>query len=254
MFIFQIDAANIKGPENKKGISQTAKDPDSILLNSLSQDSELNQVESTEGIHRPPPNWLLRKIIKLSKDLLEDPYNHLTEVPELGKALAKYTNTEYDLGKGDSLISFFLRDKSDLTGDGQIDYQDVIKFWENLDHSEKPPFPMHVSIDLDNDGTNDYFINNGKIFALHDGKQEEVDSIPGVDLQKLSDEIKQKFEECKNNPPNPNEKPFPCVGVQFDDDINGDGKIDHIVADTGIRTPVLMTPQEQINQRPMELD
>src|SRR3989338_5405005 len=74
----------------------------------------------------------LPKIKDLSKALLEDPYHHLLQIPELGKALAKYTNTEYNLGKADRLISFFLREKSDLTGDGVIDYQDVISFCKSL--------------------------------------------------------------------------------------------------------------------------
>ena len=83
----------------------------------------------------------LQTVKKLSKELLDDPYNNLIEVPKLGKALAKLTHTEYDLGKADSLFNFFLRDKSDLTGDGKIDYKDVIKFWKSLDHSN-PPVPI----------------------------------------------------------------------------------------------------------------
>ena len=71
---------------------------------------------------------------------MEDPYHHLLQIPELGKALAKYTNTEYNLGKADRLISFFLREKSDLTGDGVIDYQDVIAFWKSLDRPG--PIPL----------------------------------------------------------------------------------------------------------------
>lgn len=176
----------------------------------------------------------LTKIKDLSKALLEDPYHNLTAIPELGKALAKYTNTEYDLGKADRLISFFLRDKSDLTGDGQIDHQDVIAFWKNLDKPTMPEFPKHVNIDLDNDGKIEYAIKDGKIFKLPppNTKQPvvEVDSIPGVDLQKLSDEIKKQFEECDGKP-----HPMPvCTTIQFNGDINGDGKIDHITADTGL--------------------
>ena len=257
MFIFQIDITKLVGGENSKGISEAVKNPDSVLFKSLSQASEIDPV-----ISLPPPDNLLKTIQELSKALLEDPYNNLIEIPKLGKALAKYTHTEYDLGKADKLFSFFLGDKSDLTGDGQIDYQDVIKFWKDLDHSDQPPFPMYVNIDLDKDGTNDYSIRNGKIFkfipsppgTLIASREIEVDSIPGVDLKSLSDEIKQKFEECKQDPAHQGEKPFPCVSVQFDDDINGDGKIDHITADTGIRTPVPLTREKQINQRPLELD
>ena len=78
----------------------------------------------------------LTTIKDLSKGLLEDPYHHLTEIPKLGKALAKYTNTEYDLRKADSLFNFFLHTEKkdqDVNGDGQVDYQDVIVFWKSLD-------------------------------------------------------------------------------------------------------------------------
>lgn len=81
-------------------------------------------------IGNPDP---LPTIKDLSKALLDDPYHNLIKVPKLGKALAKYTGTEYTLGKADRLISFFLREKRDLTGDGVIDYQDVIAFWKRLD-------------------------------------------------------------------------------------------------------------------------
>lgn len=82
----------------------------------------------------------LPTIKDLSKALLDDPYHNLTNIPKLGKALAKYTGTEYNLGKADRLISFFLREKSDLTGDGVIDYQDVIAFWKSLDRPV--PIPL----------------------------------------------------------------------------------------------------------------
>ncbi len=231
MFIFQIDATNITGPENNKGVSEEIKNPDLVLLKSLSGSPRTPEV----CLNCPSPGGdVLEKIKELSKGLLEDPYHNLIEIPELGKALAKYTNTEYDLGKADQLFNFFLRDKSDLTGDGVIDYQDVIAFWKSLDKPAMPEFPKHVNIDLDNDGTVDYSIEDGKIFKFPPpGTKQpvvEVDSIAGVDLKKLSDEIKEKFEYCNSKP-----HPMPvCTEVQFDDDINGDGKIDHITADTGL--------------------
>ena len=89
----------------------------------------------------------LTKIQDLSKKLLEDPYNYLTQIPKLGKALAEYTNTEYDLGKADNLFNFFLRDKSDLTGDGVIDSQDVIKFWKDMDKPTKGDINEDGNID-----------------------------------------------------------------------------------------------------------
>ncbi len=89
----------------------------------------------------------LTTIQDLSKKLLEDPYNYLTQVPKLGKALAEYTNSEYDLGKADRLISFFLREKSDLTGDGVIDSQDVIKFWKDMDKPTKGDINEDGNID-----------------------------------------------------------------------------------------------------------
>lgn len=97
--------------------------------------SDLELLINIVGNQDPLPT-----IKDLSKALLDDPYHNLTNIPKLGKALAKYTNTEYNLGKADRLISFFLREKSDLTGDGVIDYQDVIAFWKSLDHPV--PIPL----------------------------------------------------------------------------------------------------------------
>ncbi len=182
-------------------------------------------------VNGPDP---LTTIKDLSKGLLDDPYHHLTEIPKLGKALAKYTNTEYDLGKADKLFSFFLGDDQDFDKNGVRDYQDVIAFWKSLDKPTMPWFPKNVNIDFDNDGHNEYAIRDGKIWKLAPPgtliADIEVDSIPGIDLQKLSDEIKQKFEELQ--------KPGMVIqgsqSIQFDEDINGDGKIDHIEADNGL--------------------
>ena len=95
-----------------------------------------------------------------------------------------------------------------------------------------PQFPMHVHIDLKHDGTEDYHIMNGKIYH----GTEEVNSIPGVDLQKFAEKITEEFEKCRQDPAHQGEKPFPCVVVQFDDDIDGDGNKDYIMADLGVRT------------------
>ena len=109
----------------------------------MDSDKDVDQTDvgllakQVDGI-RPPKDNTLKIIERLSKALLEDPYNHLIEVSKLGKALAKYTNTEYDLGKADRLVSFFLREKSDLNSDGQIDYQDVVAFWNGLDNKPRP--------------------------------------------------------------------------------------------------------------------
>ena len=241
MFIFQIDAGKILQAQNTGETSKSKDTPDAALLKSLSANKPVSIGYGFPPNNYRPPEKLLGEIIDLSNNLLMDPYHHLGEISKLGKDLAEYTHTEYDLGKADKLFDFFLRDKSDLTGDGKIDHNDVIAFWHSLDKPQMPQFPMHVHIDLKHDGIEDYHIMNGKIY---NSKNEEVTSIPGVDLQKFAEKITEEFEKCRQDPAHQGEKPFPCVFVQFDDDIDGDGNQDHIIADLGIRT---MNPPPGIN-------
>ncbi len=172
-------------------------------------------------IEPPPPtdDPLLEKIKDLSKGLLEDPYHHLSDITALGKALAKYTNTEYDLGKADNLYNFFLRDKSDLTGDGQIDHQDVIKFWQNMDGgSEKKG-------DIDSNGD----VNQKDLKLLtdavqygdmnHDGKLDQKD------YKLLKDLITPMFREEDNLVLLDEQGPAQLYIPKEVGDVNRDGKV-----------------------------
>ncbi len=179
---------------------------------------DYNDVLSIWGVDHSP-GALLQKIQTLSKNLLEDMSHHLSEVQDLTKALAKYTHTEYTVGKANSFLDFF--SGSDLTGDDKIDYQDVIAYWKKLDDTI-PRFPVDVDIDLNHDGKFDYTIRHNKIFKMaEDGKtileSNELKNIPGIDLFELASVIEKKFKEC-----NYSDK------VDFDLDINHDGKKDRI--------------------------
>ncbi len=85
-----------------------------------------------------PPNHKkeddLETIKLLSNSLLDTPQyvigNRIPDIAFLGKILERYTNTEYDASKAQKLVEFFLVNKSDLTGDGKVDPQDVITFWQ----------------------------------------------------------------------------------------------------------------------------
>ena len=347
MFIFQIDATKVTGPESNKGISPLATNPDSVLLKTLSQTADINPIDP------PPlsPGMLLGKIMDLSNEYMIYAQQHsgpptrvnddgsitqnIMPAPpwensnELFEALAQYTGIPVSEEKGNAEKSFFysimnkmpqdpnndrVQDykdvlsiwgnssvesvtKGDINGDGKIDQADVkiLKYalaFGDMNHDGKldaedhrlleeylgitplptihphvpgewgdvnydasvdekdlrlleqvikagdmnndgkvdkedvqllrnqiglPPeveLPHRVGIDLNNDGTFDYMIYGGIIFA----KGKEVDSIPGVDLKELSDKIKQNL----------GGKP----GGEFYNDINGDGKIDHIAADS----------------------
>ena len=160
MFIFQIDPWKILQTHNTGETSKSIDTPDTTLLKSLlaNKPGSIGPELPEPILPLPPPSpfppggyvppndqippaMLFGEIIDLSNALLIDPYHHLNEIPKLGKALAEYTHTEYDLGKADELFNFFLRDKSDLTGDGKLDHNDVIAFWNSLKPRKKEPLP-----------------------------------------------------------------------------------------------------------------
>lgn len=84
----------------------------------------------------------LKEIERLSKLLLDQPYSNLQEIDNLARLLGKETGVPYSLGKSNSLFNFFLREKDDLNGDGNIDYKDVIDFWKQEDHPIRPLEPI----------------------------------------------------------------------------------------------------------------
>ena len=88
-------------------------------------------------------------------------------------------------------------------------------------------FSGKVNIDLDNDGKIDYRIESGKIYHDYTDSSsfnpnyvftDEVASIPGVDLKKLSDDLVKSYEETMSG----------SYGFFDNKDINGDGKIDKV--------------------------
>ena len=311
MFIFQIDPAKNLTAEGNKGVLHSVSNPDSVLLNSLSQTPEVNPASpvkpslemllgkimdlSNEYIiyaqthpyfpntkmayHIPPwaksnelfetlaqytgtsinnenvkiiqdffykiqikkpsdPNkdgkldhndvlalWqgdkdssILKEIKFLYHDVFADPEKHHVEgTAKLARALAKYTNTEYTVGKANSLLSGF-NWANDVTGDGVLDYKDLIAYWKNLDDAT-PRFPSLVDIDFNHDGRFDYAMRNGKFYKFADNGRDlsETNSIPGVDMHELAQIVEKKFKES-----NYSDK------VDFDMDINHDGIKDRI--------------------------
>ena len=234
MFIFQIDPGKILGAENKKDVSKPIENPDSVLLSSMSQTSKLNLVEGVQSINQRQSDNLLETIQELSTNLLEyhNPQFIGTSISKLAKALAEYTHTENEPWNEANLHRFFLRNKSDLTGDGQIDYQDVVACWKHYDKSQEE-FPWKVYINLE---SRKYIILGGMIWedGPHMQPVHEIDSIPGVDLHKLSEEIKKKFEECQQ------QNGGQCNKIEFNADLNNNGKIDYIEAEI----PTISTPQK----------
>ncbi len=119
------------GMANQNPITE---DPDQILMEGLGETSS-SQGSTTRPIERP----LWDPLEKLTQLLLKDPYRNLDKIDELAELLAKRTGIEKSLYREDRLISFFLREKEDLTGDGRINSKDVIEFWKHPDGNVVPP-------------------------------------------------------------------------------------------------------------------
>lgn len=71
--------------------------------------------------------------IKLQVDSVLESYGHKKVPPVLMQLLAKYTSTNYNpietLKKEKELESYFNDIKTDITGDGKVDFKDVIAVW-----------------------------------------------------------------------------------------------------------------------------
>ncbi len=261
MFIFQVDPTQIlKGVAQNSSV-QTTDNPDSVLLGAISKG-----VEDSGGIHAscdPPPikgdvnddgtvdqqdidllDLSLRMLDfnedgqltqedytafeQFLKDLV-DPLNNsgLNSPPPFSETFGDLNGDHRADQKDLELFGKVLK-AGDMDNDGKVDQADLDAL-NKLVNPPLPEFPAHVAIDMDGDGSIDYIIgqHGGAIdldheFVIIDVKNDTtVDSIPGVDLQKLSDEIKNQFNHGEVNP----------TEVHFDEDINGDGKIDHIDAD-----------------------
>ena len=237
MFIFQIDPANISGTENKMGISQPGNSPESVLLENLKRSHPIRK-----GDINGDGKVDQKDIRELISDLTAGDMNHdgkldqqdyeilkkrIIPVPvplEEGKQAVRpirFGDLNHD-GKIDqtdlNLLGKVLK-SGDMDSDGKVDRKDLELLKEKV-NPPLPHFPQFVSIDLDGDGKADYTIGSQggpAQLGIFDVKNNtRVDSIPGVDLQKLADEIKQKLDGHRQ--------------IEFRDDINGDGTLDNIYA------------------------
>ena len=148
--------------------------------------------------------------------LLED-YLGSIPLPNIHPSRGEWGDVNFDASVDEKDLKMLeqVLKAGDMNNDGKVDKKDVQLLVNQIGLPPEVEFPHAVMIDLDNDGTRDYLILAGIIFAQQEGHPyQEVTSIPGVDPKKLSEQIKQNL----------GEKP----GGEFNADINGDGKIDYI--------------------------
>ncbi len=122
---------------NNMGISKAnqnpiTQDPDQMLMEGLEETSSSQDIKPIER-----PLW--DPIERLTQLLLKDPYHNLDKIHALATSLEKLTGIKNSLYREDRLISFFLREKKDLTGDGKINSKDVIEFWKHPNGNVVPP-------------------------------------------------------------------------------------------------------------------
>lgn len=118
----------------------------------------------------------------------------------------------------------------DMNNDKKIDAKDLELLIKIAGDNPPPPppptptFPVCVDIDLDKDGKHDFTIRHNKLYTVFQGEDgfehigDEVQSIPGVDLNKLAKDIENLYHTSD----------LAGNKLEFDMDINNDGKMDHI--------------------------